>query len=89
MLAMLGVTALVAIVAVNRSLRLAPASVVVPYQYTMIIWAALFGYFVFGEVPSWHVVAGAAIIVAAGLYIFFREQIVAEPAVPQVSPGPQ
>jgi hypothetical protein len=35
------------------------------------------------------VVAGAAIIVAAGLYIFFREQIVAEPAVPQVSPGPQ
>ncbi len=89
MLAMLGVTALVAIVAVNRSLRLAPASVVVPYQYTMIVWAALFGYFVFGEVPSWNVIAGAAIIVAAGLYIFFREQIVAKPAVPQVSPGPQ
>ncbi len=89
MLAMLGVTALVAIVAVNRSLRLAPASVVVPYQYTMIVWAALFGYFVFREVPSWNVLAGAAIIVAAGLYIFFREQIVAKPAVPQVSPGPQ
>ncbi len=89
MLAMLGVTALVAIVAVNRSLRLAPASVVVPYQYTMIVWAALFGYFVFGEVPGWHVVAGAAIIVAAGLYIFFREQIVVRPAMPQVSPGPQ
>ncbi len=89
MLAMLGVTALVAIVAVNRSLKVAPASVVVPYQYTMIIWAALFGYFVFGEVPSWHVITGAAIIVVAGLYIFFREQIVAKPAVPQVSPGPQ
>ena len=89
MLALLGVMALVAIVAVNRSLRLAPASVVVPYQYTMIVWAALFGYFVFGEVPSWNVLAGAAIIVAAGLYIFFREQIVAKPAVPQVSPGPQ
>ena len=89
MLAMLGVTALVAIVAVNRSLRLAPASVVVPYQYTMIVWAALFGYFVFNEVPSWHVIVGAAIIVAAGLYIFFREQIVAKPAVLQVSPGPQ
>jgi drug/metabolite transporter (DMT)-like permease len=89
MLALLGVMALVAIVAVNRSLRLAPASVVVPYQYTMIVWAALFGYFVFGEVPGWHVLAGATIIVAAGLYIFFREQIVAKPAVPQVSPGPQ
>ncbi len=88
MLAMLGVTALIAIVAVNRSLRLAPASVVVPYQYTMIIWAALFGYFVFGDVPSWQVIVGAAIIVGAGLYIFFREQIVAKPPVSQVAPGP-
>ena len=89
LLGLLGVMALAAIVCVNRSLRLAPASVVVPYQYTMIVWAVLFGYFVFGDVPSWHVLVGAAIIVAAGLYIFFREQIVAKPAVPQVSPGPQ
>ena len=29
---------------VNRSLKLAPASVVTPYQYTMIIWAVIFGY---------------------------------------------
>jgi drug/metabolite transporter (DMT)-like permease len=88
LLALLGVTALVAIVAVNRSLRLAPASVVVPYQYTLIVWAVLFGYFVFGDVPSWRVVVGAAIIVAAGLFIFFREQTVAEEPVPQVAPGP-
>ena len=36
---------------VNRSLKLAPASVVVPYQYSMIVWAVMFGYFVFGDVP--------------------------------------
>lgn len=87
-LAVLGVTALVAIVCVNRSLRLAPASVVVPYQYTLIIWAVLFGYFVFGDLPSLRMIVGAAIIVAAGLYIFFREQVVARPKVPQVAPGP-
>ena len=89
LLAALGITALVAIVAVNRSLRIAPASVVVPYQYTLIVWAVLFGYLVFGDIPSWRVLTGAAIIVAAGLYIFFREQVVVKPKVPQLAPGPQ
>ena len=67
--------------AINRSLKLAPASVVVPYQYSMIVWAILFGYSVFGDVPDGFMLAGSAIIVAAGLYIFWREQIAArEPA---------
>jgi drug/metabolite transporter (DMT)-like permease len=88
LLGLLGVTALVAIVCVNRSLKLAPASVVVPYQYTLIVWAVLFGYFVFGDVPSWRVLVGAAIIIAAGLFIFFREQSVEEEPKPQVAPGP-
>lgn len=58
----------------NRSLKLAPASVVVPYQYSMIIWAVMFGYLVFGDVPSWATIAGAAIIIGAGFYIFLRER---------------
>src|SRR5471030_2899409 len=36
----------------NRSLKLAPASIVVPYQYSLIVWAVMFGYMVFGDVPS-------------------------------------
>ncbi len=36
-----------ALLCVNRSLKLAPASVVVPYQYSLIVWAVMFGYFVF------------------------------------------
>jgi len=63
-----------ALLCVNRSLKLAPASVVVPYQYSMIIWAVIFGYFVFGDVPSIATLAGAAIIIGAGLYIFLRER---------------
>src|SRR4030081_3512393 len=58
----------------NRSLKLAPESVVVPYQYSMIVWAMMFGYLVFGDVPSPATVAGAAIIIGAGLYIFLRER---------------
>jgi drug/metabolite transporter (DMT)-like permease len=58
----------------NRSLKLAPASLVVPYQYSMIIWAVMFGYLVFGDVPSAATIAGAVIIIGAGFYIFLRER---------------
>jgi drug/metabolite transporter (DMT)-like permease len=63
-----------ALLCVNRSLKLAPASVVVPYQYSMIVWAVMFGYLVFGDVPRMSTVIGAVIIVGAGLYIFLRER---------------
>ena len=69
-----GLVSVCALLCVNRSLKLAPASVVVPYQYSMIVWAVTFGYLVFGDVPSSATIAGAAIIIAAGLYIFMREQ---------------
>ena len=40
----------------------------------MIVWAVTFGYLVFGDVPQAHTALGAAIIIAAGLYIFLRER---------------
>src|SRR3954453_2297602 len=79
---LLGVVAAAAFACVNRSLKLAAASIVVPYQYTMIVWAVALGWLVFGDVPDAFTLAGSAIIVMAGLYIFWREQIVTrrEPA---------
>jgi drug/metabolite transporter (DMT)-like permease len=74
LLALLGAVALFASFCVNRSLKLAPASVVVPYQYTMIVWAVVFGYWVFGDTPRINVLIGAAIIIVSGLFIFLREQ---------------
>jgi drug/metabolite transporter (DMT)-like permease len=76
LLMILGVVAMTAFACVNRSLKLAPASVVVPYQYTMIVWAVALGWMVFGDVPDGFTVGGAALIIAAGLYILWREQIV-------------
>lgn len=75
-----------ALLSLNRSLILAPASVVVPYQYTMIIWAVIFGYVGFGDVPSGATLIGAAIIVGAGLYIFLRERRAAKEEPVVVSP---
>jgi drug/metabolite transporter (DMT)-like permease len=69
-----GCISVVALLCVNRSLKLAPASVVAPYQYSMIIWAVMFGFLVFGDVPSMATIFGAAIIIGAGFYIFLRER---------------
>ncbi len=69
-----GAISVCALLCVNRSLKLAPASLVVPYQYTMILWAVTFGYIVFGDVPSFPMALGAVIIIGAGLYIFLRER---------------
>ena len=72
--ALAGAISVGALLCVNRSLKLAPASVVVPYQYSMIVWAVMFGYVVFGDVPTVATLIGAAIIIGAGFYIFLREQ---------------
>ena len=77
LLCLFGVVSIIALYCVNRSLKLAPASVVVPYQYTLILWAVILGWRVFGEIPDGFTLAGGAIIVAAGLYIFWREQAAA------------
>lgn len=78
LLLQLGVVAMVAHMCINRSLKVAPASVVVPYQYTTIVWAILLGYIFFADIPSVTMVVGAATIIAAGIYIFVREQAAAK-----------
>jgi drug/metabolite transporter (DMT)-like permease len=55
--------------------RLAPASRLAPFIYSQIIWMALSGYLVFGDVPDRWTLAGAAIVVASGLYLLQRERI--------------
>lgn len=74
-LGLLGIVSTIAHMGVNRALRYAPAATVIPYQYSLIVWAVLLGFIFFGDWPAPHVFAGAGIIVGAGLYIFIREQI--------------
>jgi len=53
--------------------RYAPASVIAPFLYQQVIYMALFGYLVFGDMPSGAVWIGAAIVIGSGLYLFSRE----------------
>ncbi len=71
-----GTVNVVAVLCLNRSLILAPASVVAPFQYTMIVWAVVLGFLVFGDVPSLNTIIGATIVACAGIYIFLRERAV-------------
>jgi drug/metabolite transporter (DMT)-like permease len=57
-----------------RAFRAAPASVVAPFTYAGLIWATLFGFIFFAELPGIWTYLGAALIIAAGLYIFHRER---------------
>jgi drug/metabolite transporter (DMT)-like permease len=74
LLGLLGVVAMLAHVLVNRALKLADAATVAPLQYTLLFWAIVFGWLIFGDTPRLSMVLGAGLIVASGLFIFFREQ---------------
>jgi drug/metabolite transporter (DMT)-like permease len=54
--------------------RYAPATVIAPFLYQQVIYTAVFGYLVFGDVPPPAVWLGAAIVIASGLYLFARER---------------
>ncbi|MBB4184514.1 DMT family transporter [Sinorhizobium terangae] len=74
LLGLLGVVAMLAHVLVNRALKLAETATVAPLQYTLLFWAIVFGWLIFGDAPRLSMVLGAGLIVASGLFIFFREQ---------------
>ena len=49
------------------------AVVVAPFRYFTLIWATLYGFLMFGDIPGWRTAAGAAVVIGSGLYIFYRE----------------
>jgi drug/metabolite transporter (DMT)-like permease len=56
--------------------RLAPASLLSPFIYTQLIWVITLGYLVFGQTPTGWTLAGAAVVIASGLYVLYRERVV-------------
>jgi drug/metabolite transporter (DMT)-like permease len=58
----------------TESYRYAQASLTAPFDYTSIIWAVMLGYVAFGEVPGPSVWAGSVIVIAAGLFVIWRER---------------
>jgi drug/metabolite transporter (DMT)-like permease len=58
-----------------RALTIAPASLLAPFVYSQIVWALVLGYLVFGDVPDRWMLVGCCVIVASGLYVFYREAV--------------
>ena len=56
-----------------EAFRRGEATLVAPFKYSSLLWATLFGFLMFGELPDLWTIVGAAIIVLAGLYVFRRE----------------
>lgn len=55
--------------------RAAPASVLQPFHYTVLLWATVIGYLVFGDFPDGWTIVGGLVIAGSGLYAFYREQV--------------
>ena len=57
----------------TQALSYAPAAAVAPFNYTQMIWAVIFGFIVWGDLPTLHLMIGVALVVVSGLYILHRE----------------
>ena len=57
----------------TKALHLAPAPAVTPFYYLMLVWALMFGFFVWGDIPSASLLVGSAIVAMTGLFLFLRE----------------
>ena len=55
--------------------RHAPAAVLAPFDYTAMVWAALFGFLIWGDTPSAPAAAGMVVIAASGLYLMRHERL--------------
>ena len=73
LLILLGLIGGVAQIAMTNAFRLADVSIVAPFDYTAMIWTALLGYFIWGDVPGPNIWIGVAIVMASGIFILYRE----------------
>ncbi|HEY4863646.1 MAG TPA: DMT family transporter [Xanthobacteraceae bacterium] len=69
-----GIVGGIAQIMITESYRHAGAGTVAPFSYTAMLWSIALGFFVFGEVPEAIVLIGAALVIAAGLFVIFRER---------------
>ena len=69
-----GVTATGAFLLLFRAYSIASPAVVSPFEYSILLWSLLIGWYYFDEIPTFSTVIGILIIVSSGIYIFIREK---------------
>lgn len=78
-MAFLGMTGSLGHLVMIRAFTVAPASVLAPFSYVQLIWATLLGLMVFNDWPDAWTFVGAAMLVASGLYVLYRERKLRQP----------
>lgn len=71
----------------TQAFRLAPAAIVAPFDYTGLIWATAFGWLIWTEVPDATAFVGAAVIIASGVFVIWREGRAGRSPYPDDHPG--
>ncbi len=70
---------------ITSALRYAPVSVLAPFEYSQLLWATLFGWLIWSNLPSGPTLIGAAFIGGAGLYTFYREHLRPRPGIAEIT----
>lgn len=70
---LIGILSIVAMTAMSLAFATTPGALLGPLHYTQLLWGVLLGFFVFGDVPGGFTILGAAVIIAAGLYLLWQE----------------
>ena len=70
---LLGLNAAAGFYCLTRAYWIAPASAVAPFEYTYMVWAVLFGFIFWAEVPQSTTVIGVTLLIASSLYVFRYE----------------
>lgn len=63
----------IGMLAITEAFRIAPVAIIAPFEYTAMLWAVLFGWMFWNELPDAWIIAGSAIVIGSGLYILHRE----------------
>lgn len=86
--AVVGLTGAYAQQFITRAFMLAPASVIAPFEYTALIWGALFDWLIWSTHPGLATLAGAALIVTSGVYVMVSGQADSDAAASAAEPHP-
>jgi drug/metabolite transporter (DMT)-like permease len=73
LLVTMGITGGIGQITLTQSFRYADASIIAPFDYVSMVWAIAVGWFLFGELPATAVFIGAGVVVAAGIFVIWRE----------------
>jgi drug/metabolite transporter (DMT)-like permease len=84
----LGLTGVLAQFLLSIAYKNAAAAIVTVFNYSGIIWAALFGWMFWNEWPTQHILIGGAVVIASNIFIVYREQKLSRMARAEVQKTP-